>query len=287
MTAPWLAPWAARLADLAPLAPMARLAVLDTWARESAVCTESGRALRFVPADRSGAAAAADAPALAAYESRIFASGEVATRIDGPGARHDLYNALAWLAFPRAKARLNALHAQALGPMPLATLPTPPGTTPVTTPAQHRGRLRDAATLFDENAALWIGLDPSLEAALRAFDWHRLFVVERARLARSVRVRVFGHALLEKLDAPFKGITAHAWPLRMPPDASPAELDAALAASLVPQAMSSRLFCPLPVMGLPGWCEANRDPAFYNDPAVFRPGRRRPGVGPRDRSDQD
>jgi hypothetical protein len=271
---PWLEPYSARLAALAPLSPEGRLARLDGWAREAGLITESGRALRFVPADPPAVAGAW--PASGAYESRIFESGEVATRIDGPGARHDLYNALVWLTFPRAKARLNAMHARAI-----VADAAPAGAAP------RRGPLRDAATLFDENAALWIGTDASLEAALRAFDWQRLFLAERDRLAAALQVRVFGHALLEKLDAPFKGITAHAWPLRLAPDAEPAAVDAALAESLCTQPHSSRAFCPLPVMGLPGWCEANRDPAFYNDTAVFRPGRRHRGDAPTDRADQD
>jgi hypothetical protein len=275
---PWLEPYAARLAALASLPPAGRLARLDAWAREAGLATESGRALRFVPADAPAAAGTGSMPG--AYESRIFESGEVATRIDGQGARHDLYNALVWLVFPRAKARLNAMHARAIA------AGAPPGA-PAGAAAPHRGPLRDAATLFDENAALWICTDASIEAALRAFDWQRLFVAERDRLAEALQVRVFGHALLEKLDAPFKGITAHAWPLRLAPDAAPAAIDAALARSLSTQPPSSRAFCPLPVMGLPGWCEANRDPAFYNDPAVFRPGRRRSGGAPTDRSDQD
>ena len=28
---------------------------------------------------------------------------------------------------------------------------------------------------------------------------------------------------------------------------------------------------PLPVLALPGWCDGNRDPRFYDDPIVFRP----------------
>jgi hypothetical protein len=249
--APWREPYRAWLDVLEPLEGTARLARLDAWAREAGLTCGSGRGLRFVPAG-------ADAQAHG-YEARIFESGEVATRIDGPGARHDLYNALAWLAWPRTKARLNALHAQARA----ADGPDAP-----------RGPLRDAATLFDENAALWVGNDASLEAALRAFDWPSVFVHGRARLLGAVRVYVFGHALLEKLDAPYKGITAHAWPLHLPPDAGPATIDAVLATGLDAQRLSTRAFCPLPVLGMPGWCEANHDPAFYNDASVFRPGRR-------------
>ncbi len=257
---PWLVPHAPRLAALAPLAPPARLDALNAWAREAGVESGSGLPLRFVADAEGGGAAGSPASRRVAYEARIFDAGEVATRVDGAGARHDLYNALAWLAWPRTKARLNALHAHALAGAD---------------PSGPRGPLRDAATLFDENAALWVGADASLEAALRAFDWRALFVVHRERLAASVRVHAFGHALLEKLDAPFKAITAHAWPLRLPADTPVHALDAALAASLEPAALDTRAFCPLPVMGLPDWCEANADPAFYNDPAVFRPGRTR------------
>lgn len=272
---PWTAPFAARLAVLAPLPPAARLARLDAWAGEAGLVAASGRPIRFVAAGgatqgRPGGRAPGAAQRLA-YEARIFETGEVATRTDGAGARHDLCNALAWFVFPRSKARLNALHAHAIA--------AGEGT--------ERGPLRDAATLFDENAALWIGLDASLESALRAFDWQALFVAGRARVAAAVDVRVFGHALLEKLDAPFKGITAHAWPLRLDPSAGATEVDAALAATLLPERLSGRAFCPLPVMGLPGWCEANTDPAFYNDVAVFRPGRLRLSVGPPSRHDQD
>jgi hypothetical protein len=282
MTPPWLAPHDARLAELAPLSVEARVARLDAWAREAGLRTESGRALRFVPDAGTGEAqAGSQRPA---YEARIFETGEVATRTDPAGARHDLCNALAWLAWPRAKARLNALHAAALaeGVGATAASGANPSVAPlasvasvsVHTPAP-RGPLRDAATLFDENAAVWVGLDASLEDALRAFDWTALFVAGRSRVERSVRVHVFGHALLEKLDAPFKAITAHAWPLRLDAATPPAEVDRVLAASLEPGRLSSRGFCPLPVMGLPGWCDANRDPAFYNDVAVFRPGRLR------------
>jgi hypothetical protein len=258
---PWLAPHAARLAALAPMPARERLDTLNAWAREVGAESGSGRALRFVADAQGGRTAREPAGRRVAYETRIFLDGEVATRLDGAGARHDLYNALSWLAWPRAKARLNALHACALADAG---------------PGAPRGPLRDAATLFDENAALWVGTDASLEAALRGFDWASLFVEHRARLHASVRVHAFGHALLEKLDAPYKAITAHAWPLRCPPDTPAHALDAALAASLEPGALDTRALCPLPVMGLPGWCAASEDPAFYNDAAVFRPGRRGP-----------
>jgi len=62
-----------------------------------------------------------------------------------------------------------------------------------------RGPVRDALTLFDENAVLLQAPD-ALWDALQARDWPRLFVDARAQWAQA-RVVLFGHALLEKLCA--------------------------------------------------------------------------------------
>ena len=221
---------------------------------------------------------------LSGYEARIFDTGEVPTRISGQGERHDLYNAIVWLTFPLAKARLNALQIdrQRSSRDCLASSESSESSElnrPQAGRAAHgarsqRGPLRDAATLFDENAVIWIGPDASFEAALRAFDWQDLFMRRRAQLSASVRLMVFGHALLEKLESPYKAVTAHAWPLRLSIDASVAEIDRALSLTLDADRLNTRALCPLPVMGFPGWCAANADPRFYDDPAVFRSGRR-------------
>jgi hypothetical protein len=90
---------------------------------------------------------------------------------------------------------------------------------------------------------------------------------------------VFGHAILEHALAPFKGVTAKALVIATAPDA-PAlvdHLDAAAAAHFArPESLvSTRALQPLPVLGIPGWTAENEDPAFYDDAAVFRPGRAR------------
>ena len=279
-SAPGFAPFRQRLAALEPLASAARLDVLNAAAREAGLLSGSGRGLQFVPQPSAIAlgllpSASSEMAGSSGYEARIFDTGEVPTRLNGPGERHDLYNAIVWLTFPRAKARLNALQADRHRSLSGRHAPDAPGVGHADDRAgSQRGPLRDAATLFDENAALWIGLDASFEAALRAFDWRELFVRRRAQLGESVRLMVFGHALLEKLESPYKAVTAHAWPLRVPVDASLAEIDLALSLALDAQTLSTRAFCPLPVMGFPGWCADNADPHFYDDPAVFRPGRR-------------
>src|SRR5690606_29110339 len=144
----------------------------------------------------------------------------------------------------------------------------------------RRGRARDAATHFDESGAVFACRHPRLREAFVARDWKTLFVQERAAFGRTVRVVVFGHALFEKLLAPYKSICAHTVVLEgVDVDADVAAIDAALAARLDIDALAAGLLHPLPLLGVPGWCRANEDPAWYDDPHVFRSERRRCGNG--------
>ena len=140
-----------------------------------------------------------------------------------------------------------------------------------------RGTARDVLTLFDEGGVIVACADPALARLLEGFHWKRLFWNQRVEVARSMRFFVFGHAILEHALAPFKGVTAKALVIEIGPDA-PAlvdHLDAAAAAHFArPESLAStRALQPLPVLGIPGWAAENEDPAFYDDVAVFRPGR--------------
>ena len=117
-------------------------------------------------------------PAGRAYEAHVFETGTVPTRDN----LHDFFNGLVWRAFPRAKRRLNELQATEIERAGVGAT---------------RGPLRDALTLFDENGAL-LEAPPALWRALAARDWPALFVARRGLWAQA-RLRVFGHALLEKL----------------------------------------------------------------------------------------
>jgi hypothetical protein len=202
--------------------------------------------LRFVPQ--------AELPAGAAYESHIFDSGCVPTR----EGLHDFFNGLCWMRFPLVKRRLNELQASAI-------LKAGVG--------QVRGPLRDALTLFDENAALLQAPEP-LWRALLARDWQQLFVTLRP-LWSQARLVLPGHALLEKLVNPYKSITAHVWrepvPLTLGDDS--AVWDAWLAERMQDPLLATKPFTPLPVLGVPGWWAANAEPDFYADSTVFRPPR--------------
>jgi hypothetical protein len=177
----------------------------------------------------------------------VFESGCVATR---PGNLHDRFNALAWLAYPRTKARINALHA--------AGIPRERG---------RRGPLRDLLTLLDEGGVIVECADAELLALLRGFRWKALFWENRARVLRAMRLRVLGHAVLEKALAPWPGITCKA--IVVAPGAD-ADAQAALWLAQLPPEASPRLAPPLPVFGYPGWLAESERAAFYDDTRYFR-----------------
>jgi hypothetical protein len=181
------------------------------------------------------------------YEVHLYESGEVQTR---PGNRHDLFNALCWLAFPRTKARINALHA--------AAMPHERG---------RRGRLRDLLTIFDEGGALVACADASLNALIREFRWKTLFWDERARVLAGMRFLVLGHATLEQALEPRPGITCKA--LFIDP-ARDADAQAAEWLGQRPADASPRLLAPLPVFGFPGWLPESERAGFYDDRRYFR-----------------
>ena len=253
---PWMPPGDPRPAGRIDLEALNRLAAAR------GLHAEGGLPHRFADANEVGPAA---------YERVIRERGEVPTRLAGPGMLHDWFNAMAWLAWPRTKARLNRLQSDALAACDER--------------ASRRGALRDAATLFDESGALFVCTDPALVDALRRFDWRALFVEGRDRFRAAARVHLVGHGLGEKLLAPYKALCAHAWIVQAPPDA-PVDalagdaLDAAASAQLQPDTLRAAALCPLPLLGVPGWWPDNADPVFYDDPQVFRAGRR---AGPRQR----
>ena len=234
-------PWLARLADPLHASPDE----LSRLASDADLRVESGCALRFV-APAGGAARYGD------YEMRVFQTGCVETR---PGNLHDLFNALAWLAFPRTKAKLNALHAR--------TIPSEGG---------RRGRFRDLLTIIDEGGALVACDDPLLVELVHGLRWKELFWTQRERLRRGMRIHVLGHAVLERALQPWPGITCKAL---FVPAHGDADDHAARWLEDLPLDATPRSLPPLPVFGFPGWHPGTTDPAFYDDESYFRPSRGR------------
>lgn len=227
--APWLAPYAAN--DF--VMPDSGVAEALNLAAHSPVRFVSQSAL----------------PEGQAYEQFIFDTQTVPTRDN----LHDFFNGLCWLTFPQTKKKLNQLQAEQLA---------------VDGVQQVRGPVRDALTLFDENAAFLIAPQP-LWDALIARQWQRLFV-ELRPLWADAQLVLFGHALLEKLVAPRKAMTAHVY-LAQPTTDSIAALDAWMAADISASKLAGKPFVPLPVLGVPGWWTENEKLSFYEDILVFRP----------------
>lgn len=191
------APWFDAIRDVA--APLG-----DGWPTveriDAALAERAG--VRFVAAERSRPRRRSRRPidVESLYEVRIATRREVPTRSD---SAHDLLNALAWAAFPRAKwalsCRLAAAQRERVAGAPLAC--RLPGT---------RSRAHDRLALLDEGGVLVAGGRPL----------------------------VFGHALLEHALAGQVDVGGAVIALEVDPDGATsalrARLDAALADALTP-----------------------------------------------------
>jgi len=196
-----------------------------------------------------------------AYEAFISDTGKVPTREN----LHDFFNALVWLSFPKLKQQLNALQAAQI---------TRDGI------GKSRGPARDAATIFDENAALMVvsatTQGKALVDALRNHQWMSAFMDQCDSFGQHADLWLFGHALMEKLVNPYKSITAHLWVVTASEDyfsmrhsAKREWLDVQVANDLATMELSTSRFTPLPVLGVPDWWP-DQDREFYADESVFR-----------------
>ena len=247
---------ALRASEWPSLEALQRLAL----SREPPIVTGGGAPLTFVPQG------ARPRHAGERYEARIYLLGEVQVR---PASWHDLLNALVWLAFPQAKAALNARHYQAFLDQQASG-------------ATNRGPVQDALTLFDEGGVIVAAADADLLGHIRRFAWKDLFWRERTRVADSMGFFLFGHALYEKALAPFSGITGRAILLEADPDllAAPIEVQVEAFDHMTAERLgdpswlhATRDLAPLPILGVPGWCAQNERADYYDDTDYFRLGR--------------
>ena len=255
----WSHPWYDSVRPALARLALTGDAFIEAFNRNAAALdlrNDSGMLLRFVPQ--------AALPDGTAYEEFIGATGQVPTRDN----LHDFFNGLVWQSFPLVKRQLNALQAAQIAQAGVG---------------KSRGPARDAATIFDENAALLVvragSAGRALVDELRAHCWLAALFEKRAMFGRDAQVWLFGHALMEKLVAPRKAITAHTRVVfvaddyfMLTPDAQRAWLDAQVAAQLAGEGLSTAGFTPLPVLGVPGWWPG-QDQDFYLDTTVFRPKR--------------
>ncbi|MFZ3322061.1 MAG: DUF3025 domain-containing protein [Usitatibacter sp.] len=251
----------------APLAPALSGLGAHRWptheeitAVASQVVTSRGKTVRFVkPREHTDRERRY-------YELHIAATGEIETR---PENWHDLFNALAWVAFPRAKSAINAQHAAILEERGEAE-------------AKRRSPERDALTVFDEGGVVVASSSPDLARLIVDFEWKELFWRRRRELEATTRFLAFGHSLHEKFLDPFIGMIAKT--VFVPVDAGFVSLDAReqvrhaddwLASHFSSRAnfASAKSMAPMPVLGVPGWHPSTADESFYDDPVHFRKAR--------------
>lgn len=254
-TIDWSRPWYDSIRTAAGFLS-AGVPFIDTLNQQAAALglrNHAGLATHFVPQ--------AALPDGTAYEAYIGATGGVPTREN----LHDFFNGLVWLTFPQIKVQLNALQAAQIARDGVG---------------KSRGPARDGATIFDENAALLVVRDgpagQALVSALREHQWQTAFLEMREHFGPDAQVWLFGHALMEKLVAPRKAITAHTRVVLADDEFFTLEhtgrrhwIDAKVSRELAEHGLSTADFMPMQVLGVPGWWP-QQDAAFYGDSSVFR-----------------
>jgi Protein of unknown function (DUF3025) len=153
------------------------------------------------------------------YDVVIDARGEIPTR---PDNWHDLFNALVWASFPRAKSRLSARQRRLHEDRARRGDDT-----------HARTRAQDALALLDEGGVLSLCAPGDLDTLTRALSDRSLAEIVREGRARAL---LFGHAALEHL-VHGDGVRAVVIPLAVDDPHGPlavvrARTDLALAAAL-------------------------------------------------------
>ncbi|GLQ51243.1 DUF3025 domain-containing protein [Dyella flava] len=197
------------------------------------------------------------------YEERIAQRGVIATREEN---WHDLFNAMIWLRYPSLKRALNRQQAADVvrfGP-------------------RERSRPQCAQTHFDEAGVMVILREPDLLTLWDAHDWHGLFWRHRdAWNDGSIRVDVFGHALLEHALTSGKLLVGKALAVQVCGGESRQDVVAHCANAITAKRLlrDPQELRPLPLSGIPGWYAGNDDEAFHLSAACYQPlrdGRRYP-----------
>jgi hypothetical protein len=226
------------------------------------IVVENGKPVRFVEQTHGSL------PFEAQYEPRCYLMGEVQTR---PENWHDLFNALVWLVFPKAKAAINARHYRVLNNKQHAV-------------GGKRGSERDMLTLFDESGVVVVHADDELAELLKTFRWKGLFWQRRDQVRAAMGFYMFGHGLYEKAVQPYVGMTGQGLVMTVgrefftrPRVERLSYLDGLLADYfLAPDNCRSTCeLAPVPLLGVPGWAAENGKPDYYDNTRYFRGMRRK------------
>ena len=195
------------------------------------------------------------------FEARTFEHGQILVR---PNNWHDLFNAIIWMTFPKSKAIVNKLNYLSL----------------IQQKGLQRSKKGDALTLFDEDGIIVFSKQKHLMDLIINFQWEELFWNQRDAIQEDMCFVIFGHALYEKMLEPRIGITGKGVLISQiiinnDDFLDLNRIDTAIADHLLePTTLKhGKDFCPLPVLGIPGWFSGNDKKEFYGDLSYFRPGR--------------
>jgi hypothetical protein len=208
---------------------------------------------RFVPQDRAALERAGG------YEQHVASLREVPTRREH---WHDFFNMAVWAHFPAVRWALNELHTSAASGR--------------ADPRNGRTPEQNMASQLDESGMLVTSSSPSLLEDLRALRYKRVFWERRDELAETTRFWLIGHGTLESLLSPHLGLATkallfevQALPNLADADAFRVELDQRASRAIRELGCELRRFDPVPVMGIPGYCD-NGFSEFYDDARYFR-----------------
>lgn len=199
------------------------------------------------------------------YEQIIYEQGVIPTR---PNGWHDLFNGLIWLQFPKTKGLLNELHVEDISQY---------GVSPRTLRRNNLTHFDECGVVITYQAS---ATNRELIEALKAHQWHQVFVKNRNKWGKELNSFMFGHANLEMLLNPFIGLTGK-W-LAVEVDqgfqhlsyqAQLLEVDTKLSSIIKNQHVFSQKkpLSPLPLLGIPEVWNANLAPSFYENTDYFRP----------------
>jgi len=143
-------------------------------------------------------------------------------------------------------------------------------------PRNGRAPLQNVVAQLDESGMLVTSSSPSLLDDLRRLSFKRVFWERRDELAETTRFWLIGHGTLESLLSPHLGLATKALlldidavPKPADDDAFRAELDQRAATIIRSIRSEQRRFDPVPVMGIPGYCD-NDFAEFYDNARYFR-----------------
>lgn len=199
------------------------------------------------------------------YESRIYLKGELQTRLEN---WHDLFNATAWLQFPKIKSALNSLHFENSKTRVAGT---------------NRSPLENAIALFDECGAVIVTDDEKYLDLIRKHEWKEVFWHNKEAWGTnnskpSIQCYVFGHAMHEKALTPYIGMTTHTIMLKRDSNffqksyqEQLQEIDQIISNIWLDNKIEkTKDLQPLPLLGVPEWWADNQDEVFYSNESYFR-----------------